>query len=98
MNIQFYPDELDYVNAKLHPTGIRAIVEDANTGSFLATFLLACSRADAQNYELPRPVLKVMMEKYPAHPFRLAMERHDSGRSTEADLELIRKFHEAKTA
>ena len=91
MNIQFYPDELDYANAKLHPHA-------PTVGSFLKSFLNACANADFQNYELLRPVLKVMMEKYPADPLRLAMERHDAGRSTEEDLELIRKFHEGKTA
>jgi hypothetical protein len=74
MIIQFYPDELDYVNATLHPS-IRA----ADDKSFLGTFCLACLRADDENYELLRPVLAVLMGKYPADPERLAMERHDRG-------------------
>ena len=74
MNIQCYPDELDYVNAKLHP----AVREDDS--SFLATFLRACLRADAENYELLRPALAEMMKKYPPDPVRLRMEREDNGR------------------
>ena len=73
MNIQFYPDELDYVCAKIHPMG------HTDSSSFLGTFLLACQRADVENYELLRPALHEMMKKYPADPERLKMERHDRG-------------------
>lgn len=56
--IQFYPDELDYVNAKMktRPSG---------DSSFLGLFLMACLRADEENYELLRPFLAKLMEKYP---------------------------------
>jgi hypothetical protein len=74
MEIQSYPDELDYVNAQLHPS-IRA----ADDKSFLGTFCLACLRADGSNYEILRPSLFFLMAKYPANPERLAMERHDRG-------------------
>jgi len=71
MNIQFYPDELDYVNVKLRPAG------HTDESSFLGTFLLACLRADCQNYEILRPALQVMMRKEPADPELLAKERAD---------------------
>lgn len=71
MNIQFYPDDLDYVNAQLHPLSF------TDSNSFLATFCNACLRADAENYELLRPVLAVLMGKYPARPERLDAERMD---------------------
>ena len=73
MTIQFYPDELDYVNAKLHPMAPK-------TGSFLTSFLQACLAADSENYELLRPALRQIMLKHPASPERLEMERRDSGR------------------
>lgn len=81
MSIQFYPDELDYVNAKLS-------IADEN--SFLASFCRACLRADDFNYELLRLNLEIFRQKYPADPFRLAMERHDRGASTPEDEKLIR--------
>lgn len=65
--IQFHPDELDYVNAKLFGR------EDDN--SFLACFLNACLRADGSNYPILRPALLDIMKKYPADPERLAAER-----------------------
>ncbi|MGH9747258.1 MAG: hypothetical protein ACRD59_14270 [Candidatus Acidiferrales bacterium] len=71
--IQFYPEELDYVNAMLHSRG----PEDK---SFLGTFCDACLRADAENYILIRPALRQLMQKYPADPEHLRMERIDSGR------------------
>lgn len=74
MIIQEYPDELDYVNAQLHP-----LIRDADDKSFLGTFCLACLRADNINYEILRPVLMILMVKYPANPERLRMERHDRG-------------------
>jgi hypothetical protein len=74
MIIQSYPDELDYVNAQLHP-----LIRQADDKSFLDTFCLACLRADAQNYEILRPALVDLMQKYPADPERLRMERHDRG-------------------
>jgi hypothetical protein len=72
MIIQSYPDELDYVNAQLHPS-----IRDADDKSFLGTFCLACLRADAQNYEILRLALNTLILKYPANPERLRMERHD---------------------
>lgn len=94
MNIHFYPDELDYVNAKLH---LRAAPQTrADESSFLGTFLLACMRADFENYELLRPALAQLMEKYPADPVRLAMERHDSKRDLPGDAEIIRKAYGPK--
>lgn len=58
MTIQFYPAELDYVNAKIR-------TRSHDDASFLGTFCWACLRADAQNFELLRPVLAKIMEKYP---------------------------------
>ena len=60
MEIQFYPDELDYVNAQLRPR-----IPIANDKSFLGTFCLSCLRADGENYELLREALKALMKKYP---------------------------------
>jgi hypothetical protein len=69
--IQSYPEELDYVNACMHPT--------AAHGSFLDAFLQACISADSENYELLRPVLRALIVKYPAPPERLEGERRDRG-------------------
>jgi len=74
MIIQGYPDELDYVNAQLHP-----LTRSNDDKSFLGTFCQACLRADDANYELLRPVLLAMIEKYPANEERLRIERHDRG-------------------
>jgi hypothetical protein len=71
MNIQGYPDELNYINAILHP-------EAPQVGSFFKTFCQACLAADAENYEIIRPVLRVMMTKYPCDIQRLAAEERDS--------------------
>ena len=57
MDIQYYPDELDYASAKLR--------ENPRASSFLNQFLESCVRADAQNYELIRPALQAFMKKYP---------------------------------
>jgi hypothetical protein len=73
MIIQHYPDELDYVNAHLHPKS------GTDENSFLFTFCRACLRADSDNYELIRPALLTFMTKYKANPSRLWMERHDRG-------------------
>jgi len=70
MIIQHYPDELDYVNAILAPAGPKA-------GSFLSAFCQACAAADWENYELLRPILAKLIEKYPADPERLKAERRD---------------------
>ena len=72
MLIQNYPWELDYVNAKLHS-------RDVNDQSFLGTFLLACLRADAENYELLRQTLFLMMLKYPSDHESMRAERRDRG-------------------
>lgn len=74
MEIQCYPDELDYVNAQLHPS-----IRPSDDKSFLGTFCQACLRADGANYEVLRGVLYFFMSKYPANPGRLWMERHDRG-------------------
>lgn len=71
--IQFYPDELDYVNAQLHPA--------QKCGHFLESFFQSCLRADAENYQLLRPILREFMAKYPASPERLEAERRDRGAS-----------------
>jgi hypothetical protein len=84
MILNFYPEELDYVNAQTHP-----LIRSGDDASFLRTFCLAAARADSENYELLRPVLIVMMIKYPADPKRLAMERIDSGRALPGDRELM---------
>jgi hypothetical protein len=85
MCIQFFPDELDYVNAVLHP------IED-KCGSFLELFCHACLAADSENYLLIRPALLVLMGKYPARPERLAVERHDRGADRPGDLDLLKRL------
>ncbi len=87
MEIQSYPDELDWVNATLasrHYGGITLdclppVSETFEDKSFLGTFCQACLRADGANYETLRPALYVFMAKYPANPECLRMERHDRG-------------------
>ena len=74
MTIQSYPKELNYCQAILHPKAPKV-------GSFLMTFCQACAFADAQNYELLRPVLKVLMEKYPCDIQLRAMEREHASRN-----------------
>lgn len=69
MGIQSYSALLDYANAK--------IAENRDSKSFLVTFCEACLRADAWNFEIVRPALEILMEKYPADPARLAAERRD---------------------
>jgi hypothetical protein len=71
VNINLYPEELDWVNATI---SIRA-----GSNSFLELFCEACLRADFQNYELLRPVVAEFMRKYPAPPARIAAERQDRG-------------------
>ena len=71
MTIQDYPEEMNYVLAILHPKAPKV-------GSFLMSFCDACQRADWENYELLRPALHALMEKYPCDIQRLAMEREDS--------------------
>jgi len=58
MEIQGYPDELDYANAQIAS-------RDPDDQSFLGTFCLACLRADSQNYEVLRMSLRYFMIKYP---------------------------------
>lgn len=70
MIIQGYPNELDWVNAKLAEAG-------PDCKSFVTTFCRAALRADSDNYELLRLPLGVLMVKYPAQPKRLAAERTD---------------------
>jgi hypothetical protein len=70
VNINFYPKELNYVNAML---------ADPKPGDFLRLFLQACVHADTENYELLRPIVKTFMNKYPADPERLRCEEDDSG-------------------
>lgn len=72
MIIQCYPELLDYVNAQLHPLAPKP-------GAFLELFLHACLRADAENFELPRPTLQLLTLKYPANVDRLKQEKHDRG-------------------
>jgi hypothetical protein len=72
MIIQQFPDELNYCNAILHPLAPRP-------GSFLELFCHAAMRADSDNYSLMRPLLLIMMTKYPADSVRLAQEKQDSG-------------------
>ena len=71
--IQHFPRELDYVNVKL-----REKHEELRAGSFLGLFLCACLRADGANYSALRPVLKYLMEKYPAARELLEVERSDA--------------------
>lgn len=70
--IQNYPDELDYVNAMLHPLAPKV-------GSFMEAFLTACLRADSAYYPYLRPLLLKVMDEHPANPERLEMERKDRG-------------------
>jgi hypothetical protein len=72
MNIQFYPDELDWVNAQLHN-------RDPNDKSLVGAVCWVALRADPENYELFRPFMHIMMRKYPADPERLKREREDRG-------------------
>ena len=71
--IQHFPDELDYVNAK-----IRERNEGDHPQSFLGLFLLACLRADGQNYSMLRPTLQEFVKKYPARGDLLESELRDS--------------------
>lgn len=70
MEIQGYPDDLNWVNAQLAG-------REQNDQSFLGTFCNAALRADDQNYEMLRPVLLQFQNKYPADPHLLAAERTD---------------------
>ena len=70
--IQDFPDELDYVNAKLHPMAPKV-------GRFLELFLNSCYRADSNYYPLLQPLVRRLMEEHPADSERLEMERHDRG-------------------
>ena len=58
--IQSYPDELTYVNAML--------LTRRGNNSFLEAFFMACLRADGENYQIIRPGLLEIMQKYPARP------------------------------
>jgi hypothetical protein len=71
MSIQEYPDELNYVNAKISER------RDMTT-SFVHAFAQACLRADDENYTKIRPALHFFMQKYPAEPKRLAAEVADA--------------------
>jgi hypothetical protein len=70
MQIQNYPDELNYVNAKLS--------ELNDDESFLGRFLWACLHADPENYFVLRAPLNFFMGKYPADVKRLAAEEENS--------------------
>ncbi len=74
MTIQNYPDELDYVNAKLSE-----VARGSNPNGFLETFFMACLCADNYNYELLRPALRILIAKYPPRMDRLRMENQDRG-------------------
>jgi hypothetical protein len=67
--IQCYPDELDYVNAKLR------IIE--GSFSFVEEVCRACLRADGENYEVVRPLLHHVMRKYPVPTELLTFEARD---------------------
>lgn len=60
MVIQDYPDLLKYVVNK-------ASENSGNNGSFLHHFFKACLYADAENFELIKPVLERIMAKYPVY-------------------------------
>jgi hypothetical protein len=68
MTIQFYPHELDYVNAQIRMRG-------PDDSSFVGAFCRACLKADADNYEILRIALGVFMRKFPMDPDLLAAER-----------------------
>jgi hypothetical protein len=69
--IQQYTDELDYVIVKL------GVAE--GSFSFMEAMCNACLRADGENYELLRPALHALMQKYPAPELLLEAERSDNG-------------------
>ncbi len=53
-----------------------------NVGSFLSCFLDACQRADSENFEIIKPALERIRQKY---PLRGTNENpKDSGRGNEA--------------
>jgi hypothetical protein len=67
--IQFYPDLLDYCNAK--------IAETRGSASFVGAFCLACVRADGENFETLRPALETIRKKHPARDVYLEHERKE---------------------
>lgn len=67
--IQGYPDELDWVNAKM--------AESPESKSFVTTVCWVALRADPQNYEMFRDFLHQVMRKYPAKPDLLEAQRRD---------------------
>ncbi len=67
--IQFYPDLLDYCNAK--------IAETRGSSSFIGAFCLACVRADGENFETLRPALEAIRVKHPARASYLEHERRE---------------------
>jgi hypothetical protein len=69
MVIQFYPEEHDWVLASL----------DYNPGSFLGFVCNAALSADDENYELIRPLVLVLMKKYPAQEDLLEYARKQRG-------------------
>lgn len=89
MSIQQFPEELDWVNATLHPLS-------SKPGSFVTAFCQAALAADESNYTILRPAVRILMEKYPPDEFRLLMERHDSGRSTPEDIARMDEIRKAR--
>jgi hypothetical protein len=67
--IQLYPDLLDYANAKIR--------EARGARSFMSAFCEACLRADGANFEVLRPTLTTLMQKYPAKAPLLDIERRE---------------------
>ncbi|MGB7844905.1 MAG: hypothetical protein WBL63_04765 [Candidatus Acidiferrum sp.] len=55
MSIQLYPSEFNYARTKLEEL----------CGQFLRMFLLSCLKAGSEDYELLRPALTALQEKYP---------------------------------
>lgn len=64
MICQQYPEEFAWVSAKFNQ----------QPGDFLGRFLAACLTADAENYELLRPAVRALMDKYPVER---AAQTHD---------------------
>ena len=67
MRLNQYPALLAYANAWHNSAHYHA-------GSFLTAFLEACVNADGENFELLKPALEIIINKYPAEESILAIE------------------------
>lgn len=60
MIVSFYFELSEYVRKKMQE----------NPGSFLRGFLECCVLADSENFELLKPVLEKIVEKYPLRSYK----------------------------